>query len=287
MGPLQSVLWRGGGFATYRQLIDAGATSKRLKALVDGGRLLRPRRGVYALPSADPAGLRAVRLGGRLAELSAARSFGLWGGWSDSLVISLPGSASGRSLVSRGASRDAPDLVRWNDDPSETRWCWRVSAQRCILQVLRWHDRATGVAVVETALTARIVDRRSLLERLQHDPHRHDIVLRARVGAASGVESIARQRLEGCGLQMEMQSRIDGVGLVDLRVVGTRVIIELDGYRFHSSPERFADDRRRDSEARVRGFVPLRFTALQVCDQWPWVERMILAGIATAGLGPS
>ncbi|BDZ51581.1 hypothetical protein GCM10025867_38220 [Frondihabitans sucicola] len=54
------------------------------------------------------------------------------------------------------------------------------------------------------------------------------------------------------------------------------MLIEVGGYRFPSTPQKVADDRRRDAEARLRGYVPLRFTALQVHDRWEWVESVVL-----------
>ncbi|MCU1527806.1 MAG: hypothetical protein JWP75_1569 [Frondihabitans sp.] len=97
------------------------------------------------------------------------------------------------------------------------------------------------------------------------------------------MESIARQRLERLGLVLVRQHAVPGVGNVDLRVVGSNILIDTDGFEFHSSPAQFAEDRRRDAEATVRGFVALRFTALQVRDRWAWVERMVLAALAGVG----
>lgn len=288
MGPLQRTLWEGGGFATFGQLRAAGATSTALRALVDSGRVVRPRRGVYALAEAAPEGLAAVAMGARLGGVSAARSFGLWGGWVRPLTLCLRANASlvgGRKRGdwhpgARSDERVGEFVVHWSDDPSDVSWCWRVSVERCIRQVLRWNDPETAVAVVDTALTTRQVQLATLLRATEGSARLSGLLAACRTGAGSGVESIVRQRLEASGLELLQQVDIDGVGIVDFRVVGSRLLIEVDGFEFHSSREKFENDRRRDSEARARGFVPLRFTAVQVRNEWAWVERMILAGLA-------
>jgi very-short-patch-repair endonuclease len=288
MGQLEEVLWQGGGFATAGQLGEAGATSRSLRALVDSGRVTRPRRGMYALRSAHPAGLRAVALGARLAGVSAASTYGLWGGWNEPLTVAVRRNASMVGGRKRGGWHPGARfddtigsfVVHWNDDPEDTRWCWRVSVERCTRQVLAWNDVETAAAVVDTALTTGHVDHAVLLRATERSASLYQLVKACRSGSGSGVESITRQRLERHGLVLDQQVAIEGVGVVDLMIRGSRVVIEVDGYEFHSSPQKFADDRRRDAEARARGFSPMRFTAVQVRDQWPWVERMVLAALA-------
>jgi very-short-patch-repair endonuclease len=279
-----------GGIGTTRQLLAAGCPARAVHAAIESGELIRLRRGFYAVPAAPESGIAAVRAGGRLAGLSAAGTFGLWSGWNTPLHVCVPGHAGhvkGRSLPSARGVRlvnGTRTVLHWNDDPHDTAWCWRVSIERCLAQVLRWHDPETAIAVIDTGLTRGLVVKEAL-SVLATGPASAVAgeLARCRPGAASGVESIARQRLERIGLQLRLQPEISGVGHVDLGVVGTRVYVEVDGYEFHRSPEQFAEDRRRDAEARRRGYVPLRFTAVQVRDDWPWVERMVLGAIARFG----
>ena len=100
----------------------------------------------------------------------------------------------------------------------------------------------------------------------------------------SGVESITRQRLTAQGLELEAQADIPFVGTVDFRVVGTAVLIEVDGFEFHRSKAQFDEDRRRDAVAVSRGWIPLRFSADQVRDRWLWVQGTVLATVARARL---
>ncbi|RKR73208.1 type IV toxin-antitoxin system AbiEi family antitoxin domain-containing protein [Frondihabitans australicus] len=276
-----------GGIGTSAQLVTAGVTPYATRQAVEIGDLVRVRRGFYAVPDASPRALLAVRSGGRLAGLSAAESFGLWGGWSTPLHLCVSGHAGhvgGRSLPATRGVRlvdGTRAIVHWNDDRRDRDWCWRVSVERCVRQILRWHDAETALAVVDTALTAGLL-RAGDVERLAQSPSRVTVadLERCAAGAQSGVESLARQRLQRAGLRVRLQPEVPGVGHVDLGIVGTMVYVEIDGYDYHSDPDQFTEDRRRDAEARRRGFVPLRFAAAQVRDAWPWAERMVLGAVA-------
>ncbi|WP_354179640.1 DUF559 domain-containing protein [Arthrobacter sp. UYP6] len=57
--------------------------------------------------------------------------------------------------------------------------------------------------------------------------------------------------------------QIPGVGRVDFLVQG-RLILEIDGYEFHSSREHYRRDRARWNEATVAGWHTLRVTAEMV-----------------------
>ncbi|MBI2167958.1 MAG: DUF559 domain-containing protein [Actinobacteria bacterium] len=54
------------------------------------------------------------------------------------------------------------------------------------------------------------------------------------------------------------------VGRVDFVHLEPRVVIEVDGYATHSSPEAFVTDRQRDRKLRALGWTVLRFTWLEV-----------------------
>lgn len=173
--------------------------------------------------------------------------------------------------------------LHWRDDPEDLGSCWRVSVERALGQVIRWHDGETALACLETALSAGIITRARLARLADTGSERMvRLVEGCRDGVGSGVESIARQRLERRGLVLTLQRVIPNVGRVDLVVAGSRVVIETDGFRFHSSRAQFDEDRRRDAEAIAHGWVPLRFSATQVRDDWPWVESTVLATLARA-----
>ncbi|MFD0482968.1 DUF559 domain-containing protein [Kineococcus sp. GCM10028916] len=61
-----------------------------------------------------------------------------------------------------------------------------------------------------------------------------------------------------------------GTGRPDDFVVDEWLVVEVDGFTFHSARERRDDDLRRDAELRRRGFVVLRFSWSQVVRQREW-----------------
>lgn len=82
-------------------------------------------------------------------------------------------------------------------------------------------------------------------------------------------------RLRQAGLTVEPQFFIPEIGVVDLRV-GDRVLMEVDGREHHAQVQGFERDRWRDREAQRRGFIPLRFSHLDVEQRWEAVEASVL-----------
>lgn len=99
--------------------------------------------------------------------------------------------------------------------------------------------------------------------------------------AESGTESMVRLRLRRLGIRVDTQVVIPGIGRVDL-LVG-RLIIEVDGARYHSDPESFENDRRRDRRAVQLGYTVIRLSYRQVLYEWADVERDILDVVRRRG----
>lgn len=250
------ILRETGGAATTRSLRSAGVTDRTLRAAVEQGGVVRPRRGVYALPSLLPSGMDALRLGGRLSCVSAARSYGLWGGTDARTHLAFP----------QHAGRSGPATVRhwgWLEAQDEL---WRVSLADCLRSVVRCADRETAVAVLDTALSSGMVVPAQLRRLFEGEPAAsRRIAADARPGSESGVESILRQRLTARGHLVEQQIAVPGVGRIDMRVDGV-LHIEVDGFAFHADPAAFERDRLRDSALELRGLRRLRFAARQVLE---------------------
>jgi predicted transcriptional regulator of viral defense system len=69
-------------------------------------------------------------------------------------------------------------------------------------------------------------------------------------------------------------------GRVDCWYPDARVIVELDGRRFHARLAAFERDRRRDQAALLDGIPTLRFTHHQLTDEPEWVERVLRSVLA-------
>lgn len=287
------VVDRLGGIATRRQLLAAGFTGRELTAAVRGGAIDRVRQGYYAGPTTPRASLVAVRIGGAVGCLTAAGSYGLWDGAEHRVHVSVPHLASRlrtrKSLVAFGSEFGAdvypePVVLHWTQAPRppvagpET---WRVSPAEALRQVMYCADEEHAIACWETALSSGLVSADLLGSLASGLP----TALRARAmlvdpGAESGPESLVSQRLRRRGVSLRRQVVFPGIGRVDL-LVGERVIVEVDGFAYHSEPQRFESDRRRDAMLTAAGYVVIRLSYRQVMFDWPFCERMTLAALET------
>lgn len=84
------------------------------------------------------------------------------------------------------------------------------------------------------------------------------------------------------GLRVEPGVRIAGVGWVDLVVEG-RVVVELDGFAYHSGRAEYREDRRRDRELVRQGYLVLRFTYEDVMRSPSMVVRAVQAVLTAQG----
>lgn len=90
-------------------------------------------------------------------------------------------------------------------------------------------------------------------------PHLREALSLSSDRARSILETVARLQLIDMGLTPQVGVWIEGVGEVDMIVLGF-IVIEVDGWAFHSSKEQREKDLKRDRELLRRGYVVLRFT---------------------------
>ena len=67
---------------------------------------------------------------------------------------------------------------------------------------------------------------------------------------------------------------------VDLVWRDARLVVEVDGYAFHSSRSSFERDRRKDAELIAAGYRVLRFTWRQIADEPAAVIAILAAALA-------
>ena len=90
-------------------------------------------------------------------------------------------------------------------------------------------------------------------------PHLKEALSLSSDRARSILETVARLQLIDMGLAPQVGVWIEGVGEVDMIILGF-IVIEVDGWAFHSSKEQREKDLKRDRELLRRGYVVLRFT---------------------------
>jgi very-short-patch-repair endonuclease len=272
-----------GGIATRAQILAAGLSGTDITAGVRRGEIRRVRRAHYATPDAPSDAVDVVRVGGRLCGVSAARSYGLWAGFDDTLHVAVARNAS-RLRVIREHEALTPDRsnreleVHWTDT-EPTRECWRVSLGDCLRQVVAWCDRETAMACLDTAVEVAGVTREELRAMFAAEPPASRVrAADTQPGCGSGYESIVVRRLRRIGLRVRQQVWISGVGRVD-GVIDDILVLEIDGFEHHSTREAFEEDRRRDAALAALGKPKIRLTPRRILADWDGCVADILGAL--------
>lgn len=277
----QSVHDRGGLAATH-ELHSDGHSRSAIAGALSRGRLLRVRQGWYCLPSAHPHLREAARVGGLATCLTGLALHGAWTVATPILHIAVP--ANSCRLRTRTDKRerltDAPNpLVRvhWNESGIDERLI--RSPLDCLADLVRCEPPEMVTATADSALHRNPLLIEGWLELIASSPIHHRPWLSRIDGVCeSGTESIFWFRMSPWGLPVERQVTIDGVGRVDF-LVGSRLVIEIDSARYHTSPEDYERDRRRDALLSALGYRVLRFTYEQILHRWHEVEAAVIASV--------
>jgi very-short-patch-repair endonuclease len=269
-----SLLTNTDGIARTAWLTNHGCTRRALADAVDKGEILRIRRGVFALPGADPKLVIAARHGGALSCADALRHHGIW-------TLPRPDEKVHVWLGGSGRRRPHPlcdDLCTTHFSPGTARLGY-APVVAALIHAYRCLEPEAFFAAYESAWNQRKIsasDRRRIRREL---PASAAWMLDlARPDAQSGLESLLRFRLHLLGLTLESQVVIPGVGTVDF-VIG-RVILEVDGRENHAGADRRHKDLIRDAAASAQGYETLRFDYSMVIYEWDRVLAAILPALA-------
>ena len=215
--------------------------------------------GFFVVPGTDERAVTARRFHGYLTCASAAEVLGYpLQRRPDRVHVAVPLRYSVRSTATRPT--DGVRLHRVRDlSPMTVENVPLVVAAEVVARCLVCLDEPDAIAVADAALHRHDVTRADVTELLVG---RYAISARARLAQAEpAARSLIETRLRLClrraGFQVECGVLIAGVGEVDHLVEGW-LIVETDGYEFHSSPEQFRRDRGRDQAAGAAGYVTVR-----------------------------
>jgi very-short-patch-repair endonuclease len=265
---------RSGGIARTATLRAGGATASDLADAVRAGALMRPRRGLYAVPPVAPATSTALAHRGLVACVTAARALGLWtlddGADAEPHVWVDPE----RHLVRKDDCR----CVLHRDHRVTVGDLTTVSVAHCLVQIAWCRGAEAFLCALESALNQGMLSprgREQIRARLPVDLRW--LVDFARADAESGLETLLRYRLHLIGIWCATQVDVPGVGRVDL-VIGDCLIVEADGGT-HGGRQRHRD-LERDAVAMAQGFLTLRFDTAMILHDWITVETAIRAAMA-------
>lgn len=281
MRSIHSDVMRRGGVAATFELLKDGHTSHQLTRAVRRGEVIRARQGHYVSPSLSEDEIRAIRVGGRLTGLSGARMLGIWTPATSRLHVRAGSNARGLRSPDDATRRlrmfEAG--VRWRSQRT-TGTRTTMSAVDCLDDIVRTESTRVAFACLESALHNGIIRQREAHSLIKKAPRSVRRRLRSAGRASeSGTESLLSFDLTSAGIRFRQQEKIAGVGRVDF-VIGTRLVIEVDGAEFHTGREAFERDRARDARLSALGYRVLRFSHRQLISDPALVLRAIVAAIA-------
>ena len=278
------------GVVTRAQLVGLGFDPRAIDRRLAVGRLNRLHRGVYALgPIAVPeaAEMAAVLACGEGAVLSHRSAAALWHllpqpAKQGPIDVTVPRSRSTHRpgiRIHRAGSLRPDEATKLRGIPITTPA--RTLLDLAAIVTLRELEQATAQAL------ARSLARRSALLSLVagHRGRSGTRSLRALLDAHERpalTRSEAEERLLAVIRKAQLPTPDVNVRLgpyeVDFLWRDAGLVVEVDGFAFHSDRVRFEADRRRDGELAARGFTVIRVTWRQIAEE----PEAVLARLARA-----
>lgn len=258
-----------GGVARVGLLRANGYTSSAIHKLASAG-AHQPRKGVWALPSADPEYLTAILNNGQLTCASAALRYGLWIKDKPRHVHLATRHCRGKGFVRHGGLRLSPE----NAVPV-------ASVEDTVIHALTCLPDVDAISIAQSAMQQFGIPKAMIESEISADYYGNARRLLAKAdGLSESVPEIsARLLFESEGLPFRRQVHIRGVGRVDF-LIGRRLIVEINGYAFHSSREAWRKDMARLNAAQVRGFDVLSFAPERIWNNPEQVMKEIRAVLA-------
>lgn len=265
---------RGGIIPTYR-LRGAGYGPYLISELRRRGTLLRVRQGWYALQGTPEEAMRAARVGGQLTCHDALRRHGVWVIPDARLHVALPAHAV--------RPRD-PDDHRRRRDPTSTALAlhWRGTSaivDRPIASVADALADLESCGPFESFAVALDSALHLSLVAAEHELAQRHAATGVIGLCESGIETLFWLRLPALRRRIRRQVLIPGVGRVDF-LIGSRLVVEVDGSEYHTSPNAFERDRARDAHLARLGYRVVRFSYRQIMHEWGTVAATISVLVA-------
>jgi very-short-patch-repair endonuclease len=268
---LEEWMRRHDGVAHSSQIYAAGFSKRTVAVAVQSGRMLRVRRSWLVLRDCHPDRAAAARVGGRLTCVSAAQALELW----------VPAHEHVHVAVSPTSARfDAHGLrVHWSNGPAP--FAPRAAVDPLInvlFHVARCQPQPDALAIWESALNKGLIGSEALRRVSWRSERAAALAALASHLSDSGLETHFVDLMRAIGVTPRQQVWIDGHPVDTL--IGDRLVVQLDGFAYHSD----AAARRRDIAADVRlrllGYTVLRFDYQQVLFNPDFVRDSVLTAIA-------
>lgn len=258
------------GVVARGQLLQYGLSPQLVEARVDAGALVTVYDGVFAVGhgrlSREAAWLAAVLACGSGAVLSHGSAVALWGigEGGDRVEVTRHSGGTTRTAIWVHQTRFLPD-----DHIAVEKGIPATSVERTLLDVAARMGRRRLERMVVDADRARLLDWRQLWRVIERGVGRKGVGRLRRVARDIDPRSRdTRSPLEVDFLALcrkaglpppEVNVLVEGY-LVDFVWPEERLVIETDGYAFHSDRTAFERDRERDLDLTAAGYEVSRFT---------------------------
>ncbi len=257
------------GVVSLRQLQALGLGAGAIEHRIATGRLHRIHRGVYAVgrPSLTRKGhwMAAVLACGPGAVLSHRSAAALWqlreDGWKTDVTV--PGDRRSRGFIKAHRARmDPADITHCDGIPVTT-------VARTLLDLAAVLDRDQLVKTVEESERRKLFDLRAVEAVLTRNGRRCGTPALRDVLAVYREPPPTRSDLERDFLALVRRTAAVPEPHVNVRVEGfevdafwprSRLVVELDGRGYHTSPRVFEADRARDAVLQRAGYRVIRIT---------------------------
>ncbi|WP_394938192.1 DUF559 domain-containing protein [Psychromicrobium sp. YIM B11713] len=252
MDEVERMMTKNHGICRFSHLRGLGLTRYQIRDLVDAEFLRKTARGTYSLPNADPVLVKVAGLNLSVTCVSAATYHDLW-------VLRAP--VQIHVVVDKG--RHVPDYVMHRGHRNSRQLVAPVLDT--VVHALRCLPGLEALVIAESAVIKGALDLAELLMMFsgERDWKIRQLINQLDLRSGSPMETVARVLMLNAGFAIEVQRFISGVGRVDFLVEGT-LVVEIDGYDFHSSKTQFDNDRRRLNALSQMGIPLLRFSGKQV-----------------------
>ncbi len=272
------------GVVARRQLLKLGMSRARVDERVRSGRLHPLHRGVYLVGhKVPPEGAREMAAAlacGPRASVSHRSAATLW-----ALAPSLPNTAPVHVTVHNGSHRARPGIrvhriALPRSDRRSLDGVPVTSATRTIVDLAVARDPCLESAAAR-ALRRGLAGRDELVERARATRGCRSLMRLLDAGPAlteSEAEARFLKLVRRAHLPMPECNVPLGRFVVDFLWRDESLIVEIDGFAFHSDRSTFESDRVRDAELQLAGFRVLRFTWRMLVDQ----PQAVVARLARA-----
>jgi len=256
------------GVARVTRLRERGHSRYTIGLALEQGELVRVRRDWVAVRAADAELVSAARWGVVLSCITLARRLGLWVLSEDRCHVAAPPHGTGRKPGLAAVHWSTPLVPRHPDDLVD-------SLENALVVVAGCQPREAALAIWESALRKGMVTRPELA-RLPLPGAAVRLLAQAEPFRDSGLETIFIDRLRWLGCPIVAQPWIAG-HRVDF-LIGARLVVQIDGG--HHVGDQRTSDIAHDAVLMLMGFHVIRVGYVQVTQEWPFVQGVIMQAIA-------